>query len=264
MTTPSSPRITPKRIFIAIALLITLILVFTPIQDTSTDSRLSSYNRGRSGAAGTYEVLRHLKFAVTRATNRFSDTMSARPIYVVLRNVVPFSEAEIRTLQEAVRRGAGLLIAPGNDSLATAFDFSLTRVDQFVTPVTKFGMVHDPIPWDIPAIMSNAADNSVYAGMVSAPQIISPKGKTWPSPPMVFMEYDSTAQFDMRSDSVFWEELSKRQHEQAATSFNVQIDSQTITQSMQTLARTKYRRTSRSRNAHRGFPEGSDYDPICQ
>lgn len=172
MSTSPRFRITPRRIFIAVAIIVTVILIFTPITDFSTDGRLSTFNTGPAGMSGTYQILRRLKFSTSRTIDRYADTLSPKAIYILADNPIPLSEAERHILQNAVRNGAGLFLATNDDSLAAAFGFKLQHIDEFIVPVTRFTMPRDPIDWDMRSLMQDVARNSLYAGMISAPATI--------------------------------------------------------------------------------------------
>lgn len=200
MTPKTRARITPTRVFIAIGVLLAVLLIFTPITDFRTDDRLSTFNSDAPGARGTYEVIRHLGFSTIRTKDRFADTISARPIYVILNPKIPLSEAERHTLQDAVRRGAGLFLATQDDSLAAVFGFTLTKVTSFIEPIAHFTVTHDPVPWDMDAVMENVANNSIYAAMAQSPSTIALKSGVT-SPTDMFLEYDSTGRRNLTIDA---------------------------------------------------------------
>jgi hypothetical protein len=104
--------LTPKRVFLAVALLLFVAVLFAPEPQSLTEAALSSYGTDPGGARGLHDVLDRLGFTVERRLRPMRDSLERDRLYVVLDPPIPLTAAEVHLLLDAVRNGASLLVVP--------------------------------------------------------------------------------------------------------------------------------------------------------
>ncbi|MGH7471568.1 MAG: DUF4350 domain-containing protein [Longimicrobiales bacterium] len=103
---------TPRRAFGLLAILIFGAVLFAPRHDVSDENAtLSSYLAHPNGARGLHDVLDRLGFTVQRRLRPMREPLAAHAVYVVLDPPVDLTAIEVHNVLEAVRAGAGLLVA---------------------------------------------------------------------------------------------------------------------------------------------------------
>ncbi len=106
----------PRRIFLLIAVVLTITLVVAPWPTEQDSTALSSYDATPAGARGFYEILDRLGQPVERRLEAMRDTLDPDALYVVLEPAIPMTVSEVHRLLEAVRDGARLLALPAAES----------------------------------------------------------------------------------------------------------------------------------------------------
>ncbi len=92
--------------------LVTLVVLLTPVTDDASDTRLTTLKYGPGNAKLASDLARRLGWQVRTRSTPLSGVLDSNVIYAVFAGPTPMSPAERRVLQDAVTRGAGMLIAP--------------------------------------------------------------------------------------------------------------------------------------------------------
>ena len=100
--------------------LVALIVLLTPVTDDTTDTTLTTQKYGPGNARLASELARRLGWDVRISDAPLARTLDTTAIYAVFDGPTPLTLDERNTILSAVRRGAGLLVAP-----ATSTNFAL-------------------------------------------------------------------------------------------------------------------------------------------
>ena len=107
----------PRRVFLAVAVLLLLALLFGPTSRSVNTARSSTtFSADANGARGLYEVLDKLGFRVQRWLQPMRRELNADAVYVIASPPYPLTPTEVHRLLTAVRGGAGLLVRPIDDT----------------------------------------------------------------------------------------------------------------------------------------------------
>ena len=96
----------------ALAALLVLIVLLTPVQDDDGDDRLTTSRFGDGNARLASDLARRLGWPVRTQASPLRGTLDTTVIYAVFDGPTPMGLADRNALLQAVRHGAGLLIAP--------------------------------------------------------------------------------------------------------------------------------------------------------
>jgi hypothetical protein len=96
----------------ALAGLIVLIVLLTPVRDSDSDSRLTSERYGAGNARLAYDLAGRLGWPVRRRAQPLRGTLDTTAIYAVFDGPTTMPTADRVAILDAVRRGAALLVAP--------------------------------------------------------------------------------------------------------------------------------------------------------
>ncbi len=123
MTGPARWSLTsPWVVFPALALVLVLAAIFRPAEPVG-DPRLSSYSAAPAGAKALHDAAAKLGWRPARRTRpfagRFATPIDSSATFAVLAPVEPVTPAEAHALLDAVRAGAGLLVAVSADDALT-------------------------------------------------------------------------------------------------------------------------------------------------
>ena len=102
--------------------LIALIVLLTPMQDDAGDRRLTTEKFGANNARLLHDLSARLGWQVERSRARLVGPLDSTKTYAVFGGPTPMRGAERAALLDAVRRGAGLLIAPQASGELALFD----------------------------------------------------------------------------------------------------------------------------------------------
>ena len=102
--------------------LIALIVLLTPMQDDASDRRLTTEKFGANNARLLHDLSARLGWRVERSRARLAGPLDSTKTYAVFGGPTPMRGAERAALLDAVRRGAGLLVAPHASGDLALFD----------------------------------------------------------------------------------------------------------------------------------------------
>lgn len=123
----------PKVVFWALAAIFVVGILLSPegLEDEAA-SPLSTFSYQRGGLRGWYEGAQRLGWRVSRREARFRPGLDSGAVYVVLAPTVQPTAAEVGSLLDAVRRGAGLVVSPERGSpLADSLRVFLTEPEPY-------------------------------------------------------------------------------------------------------------------------------------
>ncbi len=92
--------------------LLALIVLLTPVTDDLTDSRLTTTRYGPGNARLASDLARRLGWPVRNANTPLRGTLDTAVIYAVFDGPTTLPTSDRNAILDAVRRGAGLLVAP--------------------------------------------------------------------------------------------------------------------------------------------------------
>lgn len=101
-----------------LAALIVLIVLLTPVSDTDERTRLDTTRFGPGNARLGADLIRRLGWSTQRSEAPLLSALDTTIIYAVFEGPTPMRSTELNALLGAVRRGAGLLVAPKENSSA--------------------------------------------------------------------------------------------------------------------------------------------------
>jgi hypothetical protein len=101
-----------------LAALIVLIVLLTPVTDGDEQTRLDPARFGPGNARLAADLIRRFGWVTENAATPFRGTPDTSVIYAVFEGPTPMRTAELNALLGAVRRGAGLLVAPKENTAA--------------------------------------------------------------------------------------------------------------------------------------------------
>jgi len=102
--------------------LLVLIVLLTPVTDDSTDSRLTTTRYGPGNARLASDLARRLGWPVRNANTPLRGTLDTAVIYAVFDGPTTLPTGDRIAILDAVRRGAGLLVAPQASTPFALFD----------------------------------------------------------------------------------------------------------------------------------------------
>lgn len=119
-------------------LLVAVLVVHAVIEAEDTAVVLSSYSSEEGGARGLYETASRLGWPVARRTRPLRGALDTGVVWIALAPALPPTSGEVHALLEAVRGGAGLLVAltPGDSPLSDSLGITAHRSP---TPLTIAG-----------------------------------------------------------------------------------------------------------------------------
>ena len=117
-----------------LAVLVFLIVILTPLSDDSSDTRLTTLRYGDGNARLAADLSRRLGWKIRTVERPFTGPLDSTVIYAVFDGPTPMTTEQRVAVLDAVRRGAGVLIAP-----STASDNPL--LDSLGLRFGKVGMV---------------------------------------------------------------------------------------------------------------------------
>jgi hypothetical protein len=92
--------------------LIVLIVLLTPVRDSDSDSRLTTTRYGAGNARLAYDLAGRLGWPVRRSARPLRGSLDTAAIYAVFDGPTTMPTQDRVAILDAVRRGAGLLVAP--------------------------------------------------------------------------------------------------------------------------------------------------------
>lgn len=95
-----------------LAALIVLIVLLTPVTDDDSDARLTTTRYGPGNARLASDLARRLGWPVRISNAPLRGTLDTAVIYAVFDGPTPLPTSDRNAILDAVRRGAGLLVAP--------------------------------------------------------------------------------------------------------------------------------------------------------
>ena len=145
------------RLLVGIVLLLLAVLVVQAIieaEDTSVV--LSSFSTKEGGARGVYETASRLGWPVARRTQPLRGRLDTGVVWIALAPAIAPTSGEVHALLEAVRGGAGLLVAltPGDSPLTDSLGITARRLP---APLTIAG---EDRGWDEDEEEETVADSS--------------------------------------------------------------------------------------------------------
>src|SRR5688500_18893954 len=119
------------RLLVGIVLVLLAVLVVQAIieaEDTSVV--LSSFSTKEGGARGLYETASRLGWPVARRTQPLRGQLDSGVVWIALAPAISPTSGEVHALLEAVRGGAGLLVAltPGDSPLTDSLGITARRL----------------------------------------------------------------------------------------------------------------------------------------
>lgn len=107
-------RLTSARaVFAALALTLLLVVLFTPQTQSTGLGGLDSRSAEPHAARALYTMLERLGWDVTRSSRPLDARLDTTAVYMILNPVRPVTSDEIHELLQAVRAGAGMMVATG-------------------------------------------------------------------------------------------------------------------------------------------------------
>ncbi len=132
-----------------IGVLVTLVVLLTPISDDSFDTRLTTSRYGPGNARLAADLARRLGWRVRTADTALTGALDTTAIYMVFAGPTPMPSRERAAVLDAVRRGAGLLVAPASDGSFELLDSLGLRTGRSgvvaVTPLGSCPAETDPL-----------------------------------------------------------------------------------------------------------------------
>src|SRR5918992_1658926 len=108
---------TPGRVLAAFAIVVVGGVLLTPPANPESGGRLTTFASDGGGTRGFFETLRRLGWHPTRAIEPFAPPLDSGALYMLLDPVVPLTSGEVTALLDAVRAGAGLIVAGGQSAI---------------------------------------------------------------------------------------------------------------------------------------------------
>jgi hypothetical protein len=134
---------------LTVAALITLIVLLTPANDGDGDTRLTTLRYGPSNARLFADLARKLGWRVSTTNAPLVGMLDTTAIYAVFGGPTPMPSAERNAILSAVRRGAGLLVAPAAGDALPLLDSLGLRIGPpgklTATPLTGCKPETDPM-----------------------------------------------------------------------------------------------------------------------
>lgn len=96
----------------ALAVLLVLIILLTPVKDDNGDDRLTTLRFGDGNARLASDLAKRLGWPVRNQSSPLRGALDTAVIYAVFDGPTPMGIADRNAILQAVRRGAGLLVAP--------------------------------------------------------------------------------------------------------------------------------------------------------
>ena len=106
----------------ALAALMVLIVLLTPVTDDDSDSRLTTRPYGAGNARLAFDLTRRLGWPARRSFTPLRGTLDTNVIYAVFDGPTTMKTEDRAAILDAVRRGAGLLVAPQANTPFTLLD----------------------------------------------------------------------------------------------------------------------------------------------
>jgi len=129
--------------------LVTLVVLLTPVSDSGSDTRLTTGSFGPGNARLASDLARRLGWRVRTTDSPLRFPLDTAAIYAVFDGPTPMSSAERVALLDAVRRGAGLLVAPATETPFALLDSLGLRTgkvgDVSATPLGDCPRETDPL-----------------------------------------------------------------------------------------------------------------------
>ena len=128
--------------------LVTLVVLLTPVSDGGSDTRLTTRSYGPGNARLAADLARRLGWRVGTSDAPLRLALDTTKIYAVFDGPTPMSTAERVALLDAVRRGAGLLVAPATETPFALLDSLGLRTGEVgdVTPTPLGGCPRETDP----------------------------------------------------------------------------------------------------------------------
>jgi hypothetical protein len=120
-----SPQGSRRATFLTVAILLILvglIVILTPVTDDDTDTRLTIERYGRGNAKLAADLARRFGWKTQSTTAPLVGQLDSTVIYAVFDGPTPLTPLERGALMQAVRNGAGLIVAPSNGSPSHLID----------------------------------------------------------------------------------------------------------------------------------------------
>lgn len=102
--------------------LVTLVVLLTPVTDDGSDTRLTTRRYGPGNARLTSDLVQRLGWRVRTTDAPLRAPLDTAAIYAVFDGPTTMSSDERVALLDAVRHGAGLLVAPASETPFALFD----------------------------------------------------------------------------------------------------------------------------------------------
>jgi hypothetical protein len=132
-----------------LAALVALVVVLTPVNDTSSDTRLTTRSYGPGNARLASDLARRLGWNVRTVDTPLLAPLDTSATYLIFAGPTPMPTAERVAVLDAVRRGSGLLVAPGSDGEFALLDSlglrTATPGTVAVTPLGDCAAETDPL-----------------------------------------------------------------------------------------------------------------------
>ncbi len=158
----------------ALAFLLVLIVLLTPVKDDDGDDRLTTLRFGAGNARLASDLAHRLGWPVSNRSSPLRGTLDTSVIYAVFDGPRPMSLADRNAILQAVRRGAGLLIAPQAGTPFALFD-------SLGLHPGKPGLVTPQPLGDCPAETDPLSSLRVRTRMVTF-HTVPPRGEAWRVP----------------------------------------------------------------------------------
>ncbi len=130
-------------------LLVTLVVLLTPVSDSSFDTRLTTLRYGSGNARLASDLAQRLGWRVRNTDAPLTGALDTSAIYLLFAGPTTMPSGERAAILDAVRRGAGLLVAPGSDGDFAMLDSLGLRTGSAgivdVTPLGKCPPETDPL-----------------------------------------------------------------------------------------------------------------------
>ena len=136
--------------------LVTLVVLLTPVSDSGRDTRLTTRSFGPGNARLAADLARRLGWRVRTTDAPLRVALDSTNIYAVFDGPTPMSTAERVALLDAVRRGAGLLVAPATETPFALLDSLGLRTGEAgdVTPTPLGGCPRETDPLGVLRVRS--------------------------------------------------------------------------------------------------------------
>ena len=100
---------------VVLGALVAVVILLTPVSDDSTDTRLTTRSYGSGNARLAADLARRLGWTVRTVDTALTAPLDTSTTYLIFSGPTPMPTAERVAVLNAVRHGAGLLVAPGSD-----------------------------------------------------------------------------------------------------------------------------------------------------